>query len=81
VPERDYYGRFLSREDGPGLMDPHVPFNPALLRERARTAARFARLAGNPSPASGLATLRTLHHHLDRLELWAVANARSLGWS
>lgn len=51
------------------------------LRRRAAKVAHFATRAGSPTPSVGLPALRRIRYYLDRLELFAVANARSLGWS
>jgi hypothetical protein len=61
--------------DGRRRMDPSV------VRDRAKTVARLATLAGSESPATGLQALRALRYHTDRLELYSVAYARSLRWS
>jgi DNA-directed RNA polymerase specialized sigma24 family protein len=48
-------------------------------------AARQVRIAAgraaSKSPANGLAALVLLRHHTERLERYAVVNARRLGWS
>jgi hypothetical protein len=79
---RDYDGRFAPPDDAPlSLTDGLRPMDTAELRRRSDLVVSFASRAGNPTPRTGLDALRVIRYHLERLELYAVANARSLGWS
>jgi len=80
-PRRDPDGWFAQEEDRVFLTDGRQPLDPRHLRERAEVVARLARLAGSSIPADGLASLSALRYQTERLELYAIANARSMGWS
>lgn len=80
-PKRDPDGWFAQDGVRTFMADGRRPLDPRHLRERAQIVARLARLAGSPIPANGLASLAALRYQIERLELYAVANARSMGWS
>ena len=75
-------GKFAMRDDAPRFMtDGLRQMNPAELRRRAAVVAQQARRAGDATPAKGLSALPSLRYHVERLEHYAVANARGLGWT
>jgi hypothetical protein len=51
------------------------------LRQRAETASRQAIRGGDQRPATALTAIAALRYHTDKLESYAVAHARALGWS
>jgi hypothetical protein len=78
---RDYFGRFRVRNEEPHLTDGLVELDPDVLRQKAQAVIKAARLAGNPTPMVGLRAVRAVRSTTETLELYAVANARGLGWS
>jgi hypothetical protein len=78
---RDPDGWFAQAEDRVFITDGRRPMDAKAVRERATTVARLATLAGSAVPAVGLQALHAMRYHADRLELYAIAHARSLGWS
>lgn len=78
---RDPDGWFAQAEGRVFLTDGRRPVDPKIVRRRADVVARLASRAGSDVPALGLESLRALRYQTDRLELEAIAYARSLGWS
>jgi hypothetical protein len=78
---RDPDGRFKLTIDAPHMTSGRQELSDEALTRIAGVAATFARRSGATTPRLGLQALRALRYHYDRLELYAVANARGLGWS
>ncbi len=80
---KGWHGRFAIADDAPRYMADGLGPGPSAdqLRQRAATVQRQAFFAGSAQPARALRAIAALRFHTDKLEWYAVAHARSLGWS